>query len=317
MFFTCCSQVLECKVELVADLITHDPADADPAWLGQSFEPRRDIDSVSVDITPILDGVAQIDAHAEFEAAIWRHIGISLGHFALYFNCATHRIDDAGWGGAAAGVQYHDQLYHEHRLAKLRWRDNFVQFQPDGGDHLPDVYVGHHGFVVAMAFIRAFTVKDGGANPGDFYRDLIRFTTRVLLPVSLALATFMIWQGAPTDIGCRGHSAPGAGDEQTVAIGPVASLETIKHLGTNCGGFFNANAAHPFENPTPLSNWLLHNRNSFRTVGKFTLGSLGNVARASASGTSVPAARDGNRLSGGAMPYLGRRKIRPVSCQRF
>src|SRR5271167_2383178 len=53
------------------------------------------------------------------------------------------------------------------------------------------------GFVVAMAFIRAFTVKDGGANLGNFYRDLVRFTTRVLLPVSFLLALFMIWQGAP------------------------------------------------------------------------------------------------------------------------
>jgi K+-transporting ATPase ATPase A chain len=104
------------------------------------------------------------------------------------------------------------------------------------------------GFVVAMTFIRAFIVKDGGANLGNFYRDLVRFTTRVLLPVSLVLAFFLIWQGAPQPI---------QGGEQNIAIGPVASLETIKHLGTNGGGFFNANAAHPFENPTPLTNWLL------------------------------------------------------------
>ena len=113
------------------------------------------------------------------------------------------------------------------------------------------------GFVVAMTFIRAFIVKDGGANLGNFYRDLVRFTTRVLLPVSLVLAFFLIWQGAPQTLDPSITAHPIQGGEQNIAIGPVASLETIKHLGTNGGGFFNANAAHPFENPTPLTNWLL------------------------------------------------------------
>jgi potassium-transporting ATPase potassium-binding subunit len=113
------------------------------------------------------------------------------------------------------------------------------------------------GFVVAMAFIRAFTVKDGGANLGNFYRDLIRFTTRVLLPVSLMLALFIIWQGAPQTLATNVTAHLMQGGEQTIMLGPVASLETIKHLGTNGGGFFNANAAHPCENPTPLTNTVL------------------------------------------------------------
>jgi len=113
------------------------------------------------------------------------------------------------------------------------------------------------GFVVAMAFIRAFFVKDGGANLGNFYRDLVRFTTRVLMPVSLVLALFMIWQGAPQTLDASIVAHPIQGGEQTIALGPVASMETIKHLGTNGGGFFNANASHPFENPTPLTNTLL------------------------------------------------------------
>ncbi len=113
------------------------------------------------------------------------------------------------------------------------------------------------GFVVAMAFIRAFVVKDGGANLGNFYRDLIRFTTRVLIPVSLVLAVFMVWQGAPQTLVASVTAHPIQGGEQTIMIGPVASMETIKHLGTNGGGFFNANAAHPYENPTPLANTVL------------------------------------------------------------
>ncbi len=110
------------------------------------------------------------------------------------------------------------------------------------------------GFVVAMAFIRALTVKDGGANLGNFYRDLIRFTTRVLMPASFVLALLIMQQGEPQTLaaGVAAHTVQGA--DQTIALGPVASLETIKHLGTNGGGFFNANAAHPFENPTPITN---------------------------------------------------------------
>ncbi len=110
------------------------------------------------------------------------------------------------------------------------------------------------GFVVAMAFIRAFTVKDGGANLGNFYRDLIRFTTRVLMPGSFVLALLLIQQGEPQTLaaGIIAHTVQGA--DQTIALGPVASLETIKHMGTNGGGFFNANAAHPFENPTAITN---------------------------------------------------------------
>ncbi|HME22035.1 MAG TPA: potassium-transporting ATPase subunit KdpA [Acetobacteraceae bacterium] len=113
------------------------------------------------------------------------------------------------------------------------------------------------GFVVAMAFIRAFVVKDGGANLGNFYRDLIRFTTRVLLPISLLIAAFMIWQGSPQTLAASVAAHPIQGGTQTIATGPVAALESIKHLGTNGGGFFNANSAHPFENPTPLTNLVL------------------------------------------------------------
>jgi len=109
------------------------------------------------------------------------------------------------------------------------------------------------GFVVAMAFIRAFVVEDGGANLGNFYRDLIRFITRVLMPVAFVLALVLMWQGTPQTLATSVTAHTVQGGNQTIIVGPVASLETIKHLGTNGGGFFNANAAHPYENPTPLT----------------------------------------------------------------
>jgi K+-transporting ATPase ATPase A chain len=110
------------------------------------------------------------------------------------------------------------------------------------------------GFVIAMAFIRAFTVKSGGADIGNFYRDLIRFTTRVLVPLAFVLAILLIQQGEPQTLDATVTARTIQGAEQTIALGPVGSFETIKHLGTNGGGFFNANAAHPYENPTPITN---------------------------------------------------------------
>jgi K+-transporting ATPase ATPase A chain len=113
------------------------------------------------------------------------------------------------------------------------------------------------GFVAAMAFIRAFVVKDGGANLGNFYRDMTRLVTRVLLPPSFILALFLVWQGTPQTLTTSVVAHTISGGLQAISMGPVAAFESIKHLGTNGGGFFNANAAHPFENPTPLSNVLL------------------------------------------------------------
>jgi potassium-transporting ATPase potassium-binding subunit len=110
------------------------------------------------------------------------------------------------------------------------------------------------GFVIAMAFIRAFAAKDSGVNLGNFYRDFIRFTTRVLMPASFLLALLMIQQGEPQTLIATITAHTLQGPDQNIVLGPVASFETIKHLGTNGGGFFNANAAHPFENPTPITN---------------------------------------------------------------
>ena len=113
------------------------------------------------------------------------------------------------------------------------------------------------GFVIAMAFIRAFVVRDGGANLGNFYRDMTRLLTRVLIPPVFILGLFLVWQGSPQTLTTSVLGHPIQGGLQIISLGPAAALESIKHLGTNGGGFFNANAAHPFENPTPLSNLVL------------------------------------------------------------
>jgi len=113
------------------------------------------------------------------------------------------------------------------------------------------------GFVVAIAFIRALLVSDGGANLGNFYRDLIRFITRVLIPVVVVLSLFLIWQGVPQTLEASVVTDTLQGGHQTLTLGPVAAQEAIENLGTNGGGFFNVNAAHPFQNPSALSNFVL------------------------------------------------------------
>ncbi|MCP1103949.1 potassium-transporting ATPase subunit KdpA [Serratia nevei] len=113
------------------------------------------------------------------------------------------------------------------------------------------------GFVVAVAFIRAFLSQGESGGLGNFYRDLIRFITRVLLPVSVLAALFLIWQGVPETMSAGTLVSPLAGGHQTLSLGPVAAQESIENFGTNGGGFFNVNAAHPYQNPNPLTNIVL------------------------------------------------------------
>ncbi len=113
------------------------------------------------------------------------------------------------------------------------------------------------GFVVAMAWIRAFTVTNGGSDLGNFYRDFIRLITRVMLPVCVVFALVLISQGVVQTLNATmvAHTLQGA--NQTIVVGPVASQDTIELFGTNGGGFYNVNAAHPFQNPTPVTNIIL------------------------------------------------------------
>jgi K+-transporting ATPase ATPase A chain len=111
------------------------------------------------------------------------------------------------------------------------------------------------GLAVAVALTRGFARHEAGT-VGNFWVDVVRATFRVLLPLSLALAIVLAWQGVPQNLAPYVHATTLEGREQVLAQGPVASQEAIKELGTNGGGFFNANSAHPYENPTPLTNLL-------------------------------------------------------------
>ncbi len=111
------------------------------------------------------------------------------------------------------------------------------------------------GIVLAIALIRGFA-RTSMNSIGNFWVDLTRCTLYILLPISIIYGLFLVSQGMPQTLGAYVDATTLEGTKQTIAVGPVASQVAIKMLGTNGGGFFNANAAHPFENPTPLSNYV-------------------------------------------------------------
>jgi potassium-transporting ATPase potassium-binding subunit len=111
------------------------------------------------------------------------------------------------------------------------------------------------GIVLAVALIRGFS-RASLRTVGNFWVDVVRCTLYILLPICVVFALFLVWQGIPQTLGPYFDATTLEGAKQTIAVGPVASQIAIKMLGTNGGGFFNANAAHPFENPTALSNFV-------------------------------------------------------------
>ncbi|MBP1885789.1 potassium-transporting ATPase subunit KdpA [Sinorhizobium mexicanum] len=109
------------------------------------------------------------------------------------------------------------------------------------------------GMAIAVALIRGFA-RASVKSVGNFWVDMTRSTLYVLLPICVVLTLVYVYLGMPQTLGAYVHATTLEGAQQTIAVGPVASQIAIKMLGTNGGGFFNANAAHPFENPDAISN---------------------------------------------------------------
>ncbi len=129
---------------------------------------------------------------------------------------------------------------------------NFSQMM---GLVIPNFLSAATGIAVAFALFRGFA-RAGAASVGNFWADCTRVTLYLLLPVSVVYALFLIASGVPQTLAASVDVTTLEGIKQTIALGPVASQEAIKMFGTNGGGFFNANSAHPFENPTALTNFV-------------------------------------------------------------
>ena len=111
------------------------------------------------------------------------------------------------------------------------------------------------GLAVAIALVRGLVRRSAGTI-GNYWVDLTRGVLYILLPLAVVFALVLVWQGVPQTLDGATTVTTLQGGQQTIALGPMASQESIKQLGNNGGGFLNANSAHPFENPTPLTNLL-------------------------------------------------------------
>ncbi|MFT8480805.1 potassium-transporting ATPase subunit KdpA [Gluconobacter oxydans] len=111
------------------------------------------------------------------------------------------------------------------------------------------------GIAIAAAIIRGFA-RRSASSIGNFWTDLVRTTLYILLPICVVLSLFFVFEGVPQTLTGSVAAQTVEGARQTIALGPVASQEAIKMLGTNGGGFFNVNSAHPFENPNALTNFV-------------------------------------------------------------
>jgi K+-transporting ATPase ATPase A chain len=169
------------------------------------------------------------------------------------------------------------------------------------------------GMALAVAMVRGLARRSAG-RLGNFWADLVRGTLYVLLPLSLVMSLALVQQGAIQNFDPYLHVTTLEGARQTIAMGPVASQEAIKQLGTNGGGFFNANAAHPFENPTPWTNlWSM--------VAIFAIPSaltylLGRMVRSQRHGWAVWAAMFVLFLAGVTTAYRAEASGNPIHAAR-
>jgi len=207
-----------------------------------------------------------------------------------YWCCGVDETEEQSWRVYAVsmlffGVAGFATLY---ALQRLQW---YLPFNPQGQagveqvlafntslsfvtntnwqSYVPETTIGYlvqmagltvHNFVsaavgiaLAIALIRGFC-RHEASGIGNFWVDLTRCTIYILLPISVVVALFFVWQGVPQNLSAYADATTLEGAKQVIAQGPVASQEVIKVLGTNGGGFFNANSAHPYENPTALTN---------------------------------------------------------------
>ena len=165
------------------------------------------------------------------------------------------------------------------------------------------------GIVVAVALIRGIK-RTCSPTIGNFWVDMTRTMLYVLLPTCLVYALVLVWQGVPQNLSAYTTAHTLEGQTQTIGQGPVASQEAIKMLGTNGGGFFNANSSHPYENPTPLSNYI-------QIVSIFLIGAgltytLGRMTGSPGHGWAVFAAMFILFISGFAVCYWAESQPHPM-----
>jgi K+-transporting ATPase ATPase A chain len=210
----------------------------------------------------------------------------------IYRCCGVDVTDDQSWSTYAVAMVFFSAVGFAtlYLLQRLQW---YLPFNPEGlrgvehtlafntavsfvtntnwQSYVPESTMGylvqmaglavHNSISAAIGIVLAITVIRGfsrheASGIGNFWVDITRCTLYILLPISIITALFFVWQGVPQNLGHYVDATTLEGAKQTIAQGPVASQEVIKLLGTNGGGFFNANSAHPYENPNAFTNYV-------------------------------------------------------------
>ena len=182
-----------------------------------------------------LVGVLLLYALQRFQTHLPLSLGFPAVDPALAFNTAASFVTNTNWQAYSGEAT----MGHLVQMAGLAVQ-NFVSAAV--------------GISVAVALIRGFT-RSRTDRLGNFWVDLVRTTVRVLVPLAVVAAVALIAMGVVQNLTSGTDATTLVGGQQTITGGPVASQEAIKELGTNGGGFYNANSAHPFESPNPLSNF--------------------------------------------------------------
>jgi K+-transporting ATPase ATPase A chain len=220
-------------------------------------------------------------------------------------------LNPAGQGAVAPGLAYNTSISF---VSNTNWQNyggetTLGYLSQMAGLTVQNFVSAAAGIAIAVAVVRGFA-RHSSKSIGNFWVDLTRITLHVLLPISIVIALFFVWQGVPQTLGPYAEATTLEGARQTIALGPVASQEAIKMLGTNGGGFFNANSAHPFENPTALTN--LVQMVSIFSIGAALTNLFGRMVGSERQGWAVFAAMGLLFLAGVATLYWSEAHANPT-----
>ncbi len=233
-------------------------------YMAAVFSDRRTV--LSPVLAPVERGfylAAGIDAKSEQS---WLGYALSMLAFSMAGFAALYAIlrlqfylplNPQGFAGMAPDLAFNTAVSF---VTNTNWQSyggetTLSHFSQMAGLTVQNFVSAAAGIAMALAVTRAFA-RSGARTVGNFWVDLTRATLYVLLPLAVFVAIAFVAMGLPQTLDASVTANTLEGARQTIALGPVASQEAIKQLGTNGGGFFNVNAAHPFENPTALSNYL-------------------------------------------------------------
>jgi K+-transporting ATPase ATPase A chain len=234
------------------------------AYMAAVYEGRRTwLDPALRPVERVIYRLSAIDATKEHD---WKAYGVAmllfngLGLLLLYAILRLQQFlpfNPAGQGALDPALAWNTAISF---TTNTNWQNyggetTLSYFSQMAGLAVHNFVSAATGLAIAVALIRALA-RHSARTIGNFWVDLTRSVLYILLPISVVFALVLIWQGVPQNLNAYTTATTIEGAKQLIAQGPVASQEIIKELGTNGGGFFNVNSAHPFENPTPLSDFL-------------------------------------------------------------